>query len=276
MGQRIIAALIVLVFVSGGLARAHEDLDLQIKAVTREIEREPKNALLFLRRGELHRFHQDWPAAKADYKRAADLAPDLAAVDLALGKMWVGAGDGKLAREPLDRFLTRHPDHAEATLYRARALVLTGERRAAVAHFTKAISLFDEPRPEHYLERAETLAAEGRDEEAVRGLDEGIRKMGPLITLQIRAIELEVAGGRYEGAVARVDRVLSSSERKDTWLARRGEIQLQAGRPKEGREAFAAALAAMETLHPRQRNARATKDLEKRVRAAMEAIDGKR
>jgi tetratricopeptide (TPR) repeat protein len=278
MGQRKARApgiLLALALPAVGV-RAHEDLELQIQAATRQIEADPKNALLYLRRGELHRFHQDWPAAQADYARAARLDPGLDAVHLARGKMWVEAGDGKLGGESLDRFLSAHPGHADAVFHRARALVLAGDRRSAVGLFTKAIALFDEPGPEHYLERAETLAADGHGEEAVRGLDEGIRRLGPLVTLQIRAIDLDVAGRRFDAALARIERVLASAERRDTWLARKAEVLAQAGRPQEAREASLQALAALETLHPRQRNARSARELERRLRAAVEADEGSR
>src|SRR6266550_708067 len=72
-------------------ALAHGDLHLQIEEVTKRITLEPKNAELYLKRGELHRAHQDWDAAQADYDFAFALSPKLEVIDLAKGKMFLDA-----------------------------------------------------------------------------------------------------------------------------------------------------------------------------------------
>src|SRR5678810_237149 len=71
---------------------AHEGLHEQIAAITAKIKRDPKNASLYLQRGELQRLHRDWSRAAADYDRAAGLQPSLKIVDLARGKMLFEAG----------------------------------------------------------------------------------------------------------------------------------------------------------------------------------------
>lgn len=66
---------------------AHEGLHEQIAGITAKIKRDPKNASLYLQRGELHRLHRDWSRAAADYDRAERLQPSLKIVDLGRGKM---------------------------------------------------------------------------------------------------------------------------------------------------------------------------------------------
>src|SRR2546426_2682773 len=70
---------------------AHGDLHEQIAITTKLIQREPHNAALYLKRGELHRAHGEWDAAMADYERAAELDPKLEVVDLARGKALLAA-----------------------------------------------------------------------------------------------------------------------------------------------------------------------------------------
>ena len=71
---------------SSSFARAHEGLPEQIAAITKRIKRDPKNASLYLQRGELYRLHRNWTRAAADYDRAKRLRPDLKIVDLVRGK----------------------------------------------------------------------------------------------------------------------------------------------------------------------------------------------
>ena len=121
------------------------------------------------------------------------------------------------------------------------------------------------------------LAAEGSAyfSSALRGLDEGIQKLGPLVTLQLFAIDVELKQKNIDGALARLDKVAEKSPRKETWLARRGEILQQAGRPEEARQAFKAALASFQTLPPTRRNVPAMLELERRLRRQLEMIDAR-
>ena len=263
---RLMAALILLATV----ASAHEGLHGQIAEVTARIKRAPLDATLYLRRGELYRLHQDWRRAAADYDRAERLQPALAVVDLARGKMLFEAGRLQGAMRALDSFLLNQPKHVEALVTRARVLVKLGRRIEAERDFATAINLTATPQPELYIERARALA-DGPDSdmgdtiEALRGLDEGLSKLGPLVTLQLYAIDLELRRRNYDSALARLQTVAAQSPRKETWLVRRGEILLLAGRKKEAQGVFAGALAALQSLPTHRRRTRAVADLEARL-----------
>ena len=249
-------------------AHAHEGLHEQIAAITAKIKRDPKNASLYLQRGELHRIHRDWGRAAADYDRAARLKPDLTIVDVARGKMLFESGRFPRAKFVLDRFLSQQPNHFEALTTRARVLAKLGSTADAIKDFTRAIA--QSPEPELYLERAETtLRDEKHIDEALSGLDEGIKRLGPIVTLQLPAIELELRRQNYEGALSRLDLIAAQSERKETWLVRRGEILKLAGRDEEARAAFNAALVAIESLPPARRQSKAVTALQVRARSAL-------
>ncbi|PYJ03741.1 MAG: hypothetical protein DME25_11385 [Verrucomicrobia bacterium] len=248
---------------------------LQIEEVTRQIEKDPRNPELYLKRGELRRLHVEWDAAYADYQRASALAPDWSLIDLARGRLFLDSGWPLSARAVLDRFLIHQPNHVEALILRARALARLNLRLAAAQDYSRAIRFSPEPGPDLFIERAQVLAAEGSAyfSSALRGLDEGIQKLGPLVTLQLFAVDVELKQKNIDGALARLDKVAEKSPRKETWLARRGEILQQAGRPEEARQAFKAALASFQTLPPTRRNVPAMLELERRLRRQLELID---
>ncbi len=257
-------------------AGAHGDLDEQIQAVTARIAEAPGSAALHLRRAELQRAHRQRGAALADYARAEALDPDLAAVDLGRGLLFLETQDPAAAREALDHFLARRPGHAEGRAARARALARLGDWQAAAEDFTAAIAASPRPRPEHFIERARAVAAggEGRIGEALSGLDEGIARLGPLVTLELPAIDLELARESHDGALARLDRLIARSPRKEPWLLRRGEILERAGRREEARVAYTAALEACRALPDARRGTRATQELIERARAGLNRIAG--
>ncbi len=267
---RLLATLMLL----AALASAHDGLHEQIAEVTARIKRAPQDASLYLKRGELYRLHQNWRRAEADYDRAARLQPRLAVVDLARGKMLFEAGRSRSAIVSLDHFLHKQPSHFEALVTRARVLVSLGRRVEAARDFKTAIRLTPTPQPELYIERARSLADEPGSNtdniiEALRGLDEGLTKLGPLVTLQLYAVDLELRRKSYDNALARLETVAAQSPRKEAWLFRRGEILLLAGRKKEAHEAFASSLAALESLPMNRRRTRTVVDLEARLRTAL-------
>jgi len=268
---RIFTGVVILLALLSSFAHAHEGLHEQIEAVTAKIRRDPKNASLYLQRGELHRLHRDWRRATADYDRAARLQPGLTIVDLARGKMLYESHKLQQAKLVLDRFLHEQPNHVEGFITRARVLARMGDRVAAARDFTQALTLAPAPEPELYLERAQVLAEEERHiEDALRGLDEGIHRLGPIVTLQLLAIDLESRRRNYDAALSRLDSIAAQSERKEMWLVRRGEILRNAGRIEEARATFKAALVAVESLPPDRRQNRSVTTLELRARSGLE------
>ena len=253
---------------------AHGATDEQIFALTLRIRDDPRNAELLVKRGDLHSEHGNWNSALDDYHRAAQLDPSLAIVDLARGRTLLNAGRLGEARTAFDRFLASEPIHAEAWILRARALAQLGQWDASVVDYTKAIdhlARLGAPNPDYYLERAYASASRGPEHvpAALRGLDDGIAALGPLAVLQLYAIELELKLERADAALARLEFLVAHSNRRESLLARLGEILELAGRTDAARAAYEQAVSAINALSPRHRTTRATVELERHLREAL-------
>jgi tetratricopeptide (TPR) repeat protein len=267
------ALAILLAAFGAGRAAAHGDLHDQIAEVTRQIARTPDDARLYVKRGELHRLHGELTAALSDYDRAAHLDPALAEVDLGRGKALFEAGRPADARAALERFLERRPDHADARLSLARVLVRLRLPAQADAEFARAIRLVGRPKPDLYFERATALASAARLDAAIRVIDEGIARLGALAALEDLGVSLERRRGNYDGALARLDRIIAGKTRREAWLARRGEILAEAGRPSEARASLLAARDSIESLPPRLRRTRAIERLEREVKSSLDRLE---
>ena len=213
-----------------GRLPAHVGRDLRLAELTERIAAAPGDPALYLARGEIHRVRREWDRAVADYDRAAALDPGNPAADLCRGRMWLEAGHPRRAARSLGRFLQRRPDHVSGRILLARALVRTRDHLAAASQLAEAIRRDAKPLPEYYLERAAALAAAGAAyrEEALRALDDGTAKLGPLVTLELAAIDLELAAGRAAEALRRLDRIAAQSDRQEPWASRRAEIRKRA------------------------------------------------
>lgn len=262
-------------------ASAHEEIEAQVAALTLRLASDPGNSALLSRRGELHRMHGEWRAALADFRRAHELDPDLHIVHLCLGRTLLEAGFSELSLVAFDRFVALRPENAEGRLARGRALLGLGLYQPAAAEMARGVELQRRiggdarpPRPEDYIDAARALAAAGSEhlEDALRRLDEGSAVCGRAVVFDLLAIDLELSRGHHDAALARVAALASRSPRKESWLARRGEVLALAGRPAEARQAYEECLEAVAGLPPHCRETRAVADLVTRARRALSAL----
>ncbi|RYD69120.1 MAG: tetratricopeptide repeat protein, partial [Verrucomicrobiaceae bacterium] len=244
---------------------AHGDLHEQIQAVSILIEKMP-SAELHLIRGELHRAHREYDEALADFDRAEALDTEIDAVHLARGCTLVEAGKYMEAEKALSRFLNEQPGHPAGYLYRARAVVALKQFDRSVADYDQAIGLAEVPKPDHYIERAEVLKRAGKLPEALVGLEQGIARLGALVTLEIMALEIEMELKRHDAALVRVERLIASAQRKERWQERKAAILSKAGRKAEAKQSYEVALKSVEELPQRLRSIRASQETEKRIR----------
>ena len=146
---RLLASLAMALFAAAPCI-AHQGAGEQILALDERIAARPGDATLHLRRGELHRVHRNWEAARADYDRSRGLDPGLALVDFCRGRMWFEAGEPRRSLTALDRYLRYVPADPSALANRifsavasrspANAASLTWEIRRNPGNADAAVS----------------------------------------------------------------------------------------------------------------------------------------
>ncbi len=242
---RVFATRVVAVALLGALSlSAHPEIEGSLARLNTAIAERPADAELYLQRGELYARHEEWVHAEANYLRASELDPRLPRLAQARGALELAAGRPASALPLLDHALALDDKDAAALVLRARAHRALKAKTSALADLEAALALLPAPPPELFLERAALLPAA----EAIRSLDDGIARLGEVVTLHLRALALEESIGRIDAALARLDRLAAESERQEPWLKRRGDFLTRAGRNAEARSAYAAALAAIAAL----------------------------
>ena len=264
-----------IVFLFSLAVSAHDGLHEQIIAVTKEIKKDPNNAALYLKRAELYRLHEEWKTSEKDFDHAEKLKPNLTVVNLGRGKLWLDAKQFSKAKLALETFLAKEPDSFEGVITIARVFVKLEQTETAVKYYTQAIALAPEDSAEIYLERAATLRAANKIDEALRGLDEGIEKFGELVFLENYAIDLEVTRKNYDAALARLDKLSATMPRKESFLLRRGEILFQAERNCQAQKTLLEARESYNSLSPFRQNVRAVKEQIARLQKLLAQIPAK-
>jgi len=259
---------VALSVIASTTAFGHGDLHERISAVTSEIQSEPNNAVLYLKRGELYGMHEEWAKAEADFNKAESLDPKLINVPLARSRILLARKRFKEAQSAVERYLSAQPKHSSALVIRAQALSGQKQFAQAAETWTQVIETTDRPDVEHFYERARALAAvgPGQTDAALKTLDDGLAKLGKVPTLGLYAIQLEVGRKRYDAALERLDAIIPKTGRKETWLELRGDILASAGRKDEAQKTYVQALEEMQALPARVRSTKASAGLEERLK----------
>jgi tetratricopeptide (TPR) repeat protein len=246
-------------------AHAHQDLSALIGRLTAQISTNQNDVDALLQRADLYRLHTNWTAARSDYAAAQKLAPQSVPLLLGVAQLHVDLQEDAAARSAFDAVLSRSPTNWVALFGRAQVLARLGERKAAIADYSRGLAWTAVPRPDQFLERAGLQATEFGAQEAIQGLDEGMARLGWLVTLQQAAIDLELKRHRPDEALTRLETIIARAGRKETWLAWKGEILLAAGKTLEAREVLTATLKAIDGLPPRMRTAPGMTELRAKV-----------
>jgi tetratricopeptide (TPR) repeat protein len=256
---------------------AHGSHDARIGAQSRLIEAAPADAQLYLDRAAVHLDRADWVAAMADIDRAAELDPDLATVHYLHGLLLWKRGWSDEAEGALNRFLAAEPENSAGFAVRARARADLRRPLDAAQDFSRAIAYQPVAGPDLYLERAQILSEAGDAylAEALHGLEDGIAEIGPLPTLALAAVEIEVRIGRFNDAAQRLDAATRNFRVRAPWLVRRGEILEAAGRPEAAREAYQSALDEIAALPAHRRRLLAFAELRLRALESIARIEGR-
>ena len=105
------------------------------------LQLDPKYESAYLLRGIAKLEEKHFEAARIDFARGVDMAPDNPLLHRELGVALYDAGKAALAGEQFDFALRRDPKDAVAYFWRARALEAQGEKEKAIADLNAAIEL---------------------------------------------------------------------------------------------------------------------------------------
>ena len=147
-----LAGLAALIFLAALPASGfcHPDLTAQIELLDERIQAGEVNAELLMKRGDLYRRHQDFPAAARDFEAARKLSPDNSLIDFYQGRLQLESGHPGKAEHYLALYLEAYPMHAKAWMLRGEANIQLDRPKAAAEYFGQAIQTAESPSPGLY------------------------------------------------------------------------------------------------------------------------------
>jgi predicted Zn-dependent protease len=164
--------------------------------------------------------------------------------------VYLDAGFPRMARLEVERVLARRPQAYDLLFLRGRTSLALGDAEAAAQDFGEAIAKASRATPAQVLARRDVLLSLGRKEAALQALDDGMVRVGRVVTLTLPAIELELELGRYDAALDRLDALARTTPPNPFLVVRRAEILEHAGRRADARREYERALTLVEARPP--------------------------
>ena len=249
-------------------AHAHGDLHERIAALSAQISTNQNDATLWLQRADLERQHAEFSTAQTDLDHAAQLRPGWASVALQRARLAFDCGNFPATIRAAGDCLQLDPTNADAFVLRARSRGRLHQLEPAIADYDAVLNRTNAaaPLPDLFLERARAQVEIKNFAAASAGLDDAMRQFGETPSFALPAIEYDRQRGAFTNALARLERAEKFFDR-ESFLALRGEIHLQAGRTAEAAKDFSTALATLEKFSADRRVQSAA--LEQRLRAGL-------
>ncbi len=252
---------------------AHPFAEDSLHAIELKSEGGSEFSRTLIKRAQSYRRLGKWEWARRDLEKALQAEPRLAIAHLALAELLLEMGEPEKSFAAALVYGNLRPNDAHGWVARARASRACGDYLAADHAYSKAIQNSTFLRPELFLERVAALDASTWSpllvhRRIMRVLDEGISCLGNLVSLQSEAIRRERGSGNHEGALKRVDLLLSAQRSPIKWYKIRGDILQDARRYHEAYHDYQCALCALDALPAKRRNLRPFRQLREEIVAS--------
>jgi tetratricopeptide (TPR) repeat protein len=275
--------ILILLFIVPVTAWSHGDLHDQIDDVSKQLVDGKSITELYLKRGKLYLQDGSFQQAIHDFRKSLQLEPALHVVHYHLGEAYLATNRSDTAEFHTRLFIKSLGVDTYGGLSRGYALLgkiyqNRNKQLEAAKAFEQSLQNNLQPGPVDYLQAADAYVKSGKkyQQQAMHLLDKGIDRLGPVVTLQEAAIELEMLSGSYDAALARVGTFRSQGISEPNISYRQASIMSTARRVEEAQKYYKKALAEIESLPAHKQASRSIQKLRHLIEAGMSNQEAKR
>ena len=272
---------LVFLFILPLSAWSHGDLHEQIDDVSKLLVDDKQKTGLYLKRGKLYLQDGNFHEAIHDFRKSLKLEPALHVVHYHLGEAYLASGRSDAAEQHTRLFIKSLGPETYGGLSRGYGLLgkiyqKKNKHLEAAQAFEQSLQNNMQPGPIDYLQAAEAYVKSGQNyqHQAVDILDKGIGRLGPIVTLQEAAIELDLLSGSYDAALARVETLRSQGINEANIYFKQASIMSTARRFEEAQTCYKKALSEIERLPLHKQQSRAMVKLRLSIEESMSQQEG--
>ncbi|NNE06607.1 MAG: hypothetical protein HKN15_12875 [Xanthomonadales bacterium] len=232
-------------------AFAHPDIIAQIQQADRQLEENPANVGVLLKRGELYRRHGEFEAAASDLVEARDLRPSHPLLNFYEGRLALDTHDFKTANQSFSQQIEIDSNQRSTWYWRGKSRLGLQRYLAAAEDFRQAIELSPRPTPELYRSLTLAYVAAGKDQlpGATAAVAEGLNHLPREINLLGLGVDLSLSLLDSKRALAYLSRVPQKIQELPQWQFRRAVWWCLEGQLDDAGKAFSRLLDSAEDSH---------------------------
>lgn len=258
-------------------AQAHGSIHKKIAELSDQIKNEPHNAELYLKRGLLLHLHLEWKPAIADFRKAEKLDLNEPNLNLYYAQCWLTAGKSKKGLKAIEQFIEAQPQSIPGRQTRARLNIQLGKNALASQDLEWVVENTSNPLPSNYIEWAESVSGDQTNSclEAANALDEGLKRLGFVITLAQKKLDLLTSCEQFEEALTAVDDIILQIEKNESWLVQKANLLIEVERFDEAESVLLNAQKKIDELPRHKKTTPHIKELELEIELLKARISSK-
>ena len=284
MNQLLFRFMAVCIFVTlPCVAFSHGQIHDLIEKVDRKLEKDSANASLYVDRGQLYLEEQHYEEAVHDFAKAIEVDKKLAEAHYYMGVALLGEKKYKEAAIFAEQAISLATP--EDTELRSQAYFLLGDIRVAQKQPDQAIVAYDDairitpmPTPDQYIYYVDALLSLGKTKygAAVTLLQQATDKLGPVITLEYKLLDVYALQGDTSRALAQLDTMIARGHSKEVLFYRKGEIYLGMKEKAKASAAFNQALLSINELPLHRQSTKHIKESKQKILQQLDVLNPKK
>ena len=237
--------------------QAHGDLEKRIIKVTKEIKISPDSAYLYIKRGKLFLQHEDFKKSIVDLNKSSILGYESIEQKLLFAKAHKNLREFERSIAFCEEILSKNRKNVRAIKLRAQIYLSQENFYKSALAFENVIRYSNQSLPENYVDASkawESLNTEEGFQRATSIIYKGINKLGPLMSLYSRLIDLAVKQKDYNSAIETQYQIIKLSPRKESAYYKLSEFYLLNNNPENALESLNLAKTHFDKLPTRLQN----------------------
>ncbi len=258
----------ILIFALPFAGMAHGELDERIEAVTQELEQQPDNTDLLLKRAKLYFQHGDHMKSIRDYEKAETLGGPQGIILQGYAEAWLKLGQPEFGLESISQLITLAPDYNKAYQIQAQLYMSQREYHKAIAAYRKTLDMTIEKHTPLYHDLIAAYDSIGTHEAKTASIDivrEALSELGSLITMEQKLIDLLIDTQQFDAAIAQLTEVISAANRKERHYLRRAKLYQKLNKIELAQKDLINSLVSIETLPIRIRQSKKMNELKAEI-----------
>lgn len=208
---------------------SHGDLEERILAVTEEIKTSPDSPYLYFKRGKLYFQHQEFKKSLKDFNQSKLLGYNCSEQDLLFARNYFRLNNFEKTLFHTNYILDTDKKNVRALKLKAKTLMNLDRFQESALTFELVVDYADESFPENYIDASlswEALNTSHGLNRASKIIETGIEKLGNLISLFDRLIDISVDQKDYKKAIEIQFKMLNIVSRKERAYYKLTELYL--------------------------------------------------